>query len=121
MRFELLVHISMCAAHRHTVLEHYLFKGTGGTMLLALGVGSLFNHARKPSLDYRIDTDQSVIRYFAACNIMAEEELTIFYGDKLWFEDTSGKEQMSMTTGLSDTMSHEHMDNEDTFLGHMTL
>ncbi len=105
------------------MLEHYLFKGTEGTMLLALGVGSLFNHARKPNLDYRIDSKQSVIRYFAARNIMAEEELTIFYGDKLWFEDTSTmKEQNSMTSGLSDTnMSHEHMDNEDTFLGHMTL
>ncbi len=112
----------MCAAHRHTVLEHYLFKGTGGTMLLALGVGSLFNHAGKPNLDYRIESNQSVIRYFAARNIMAEEELIIFYGDKLWFEDTSGKEQISTITGLSDTnMSHEHMDNEDTFLGHMTL
>lgn len=108
---------------RHTVLEHYLFKGTDGTMLLALGVGSLFNHAQKPSLDYRIDGNQSVIRYFAARNIMAEEELTIFYGDKLWFEDTSiMKEQISMTSGMSDSnMSHEHMDDEHTFLGHMTL
>ena len=105
------------------MLEHYLFKGTEGSMLLALGVGSLFNHARKPNLDYRIDSNQAVIRYFSARNIMAEEELTIFYGDKLWFEDTSTmKEQNSMTSGLSDTnMSHEHMDNEDTFLGHMTL
>ncbi|KAL0027667.1 hypothetical protein WJX79_006823 [Trebouxia sp. C0005] len=109
--------------HWHTVLEHYLFKGTGGTMLLALGVGSLFNHARKPNLDYRIDDNQPVIRYFAARNIMAEEELTIFYGDKLWFEDTSiVKEQIAMTSGLSDiNMSHEHMDDENTFLGHMTL
>ncbi len=92
-------------------------------MLLALGVGSLFNHARKPNLDYRLDGNQPVIRYVAARNIMAEEELTIFYGDKLWFEDTSiMTEQISITSGLSDTnMSHEHMDNENTFLGHMTL
>ncbi|KAA6426437.1 MAG: histone lysine methyltransferase Set7 [Trebouxia sp. A1-2] len=118
-----LLDVSSCAMPRHTVLEHYLFKGTGGTMLLALGVGSLFNHARKPNLDYRIDDNQPVIRYFAARNIMAEEELTIFYGDKLWFEDTSiVKEQIAMTSGLSDiNMSHEHMDDENTFLGHMTL
>jgi len=32
------------------------------------------------------------------------------------------KEQVSMTSGLSDmNMSHEHMDDENTFLGHMTL
>ena len=118
-----LLNVSICAVYRHTVLEHYLFKGTGGTMLLALGVGSLFNHARKPNLDYRIDGNQSVIRYFAARNIMAEEELTIFYGDKLWFEDTSiVKEQISTTSGQSDiNMTHEHMDDENTFLGHMTL
>ena len=107
-------------AFRHTVLEHYLFKGRAGNMLLALGVGSLFNHSQKPNLDYRIDHDQLMIRYFAAREIMPEEELTIFYGDKLWFEDT--KEQTPLPNGLMNAnTSHEHMDNEDTFLGHMTL
>ena len=105
------------------MLEHYLFKGRAGNMLLALGVGSLFNHSQKPNLDYRIDHDQLMIRYFAAREIMPEEELTIFYGDKLWFEDTNAsKEPTPLPNGLMNAnTSHEHMDNEDTFLGHMTL
>ncbi len=89
-------------------------------MLLALGVGSLFNHSQRPNLDYRIDHEQLVIRYFAAHDILPEQELTIFYGDKLWFEDTAAKPGLS--NGLSDTNpSHDHMDDEDAFLGHMML
>ncbi|KAK9823637.1 hypothetical protein WJX72_004376 [[Myrmecia] bisecta] len=47
---------------RHTVFEHYLFHGKDGQMLLALGVGSLFNHSRQPNLDYRIDHSGLIIR-----------------------------------------------------------
>ena len=47
-------------ACRHSVLEHYLFHGQGGDMLLCLGFGSLYNHHRQPSLDYRIDTPAQV-------------------------------------------------------------
>lgn len=43
------------------MLEHYLFHArTSGNMLLALGLGSLFNHARVPNLDYRVDSAQQV-------------------------------------------------------------
>ena len=88
-------------------------------MLLALGVGSLFNHSQKPNLDYRVDHDQLVIRYFAAREIMPEEELTIFYGNRLWFEDTNATNEQNRLRNAN--TSHEHMDNEDTFLGNMTL
>ena len=54
---------------RHTVLEHYLFRFKG-EMLLCLGVGSLFNHSRTPSLDYRIDRKELIIRFYAARDVM---------------------------------------------------
>ena len=44
---------------RYTVLEHYLFHARSqGDMLLALGLGSLFNHNHRPNLDYRVDALQ---------------------------------------------------------------
>ena len=89
-------------------------------MLLALGVGSLFNHSKHPNLDYRIDNDNLVINYFAARHVCPAEELTIFYGNKLWFDDTSAATQASTDSVHANTL-HEHMDNEDTFLGSMTL
>ena len=91
-------------------------------MLLALGVGSLFNHSRQPSLDYRIDHNSLIIQYFAARNVTPGEELTIYYGDKLWFEDTSSGSNTSQSNDVHDaTTLHDHMDNEDKFLGNLTL
>lgn len=114
--------IKAAACYRHTTLEHYLFTGKNGSMLLALGVGSLFNHNRQPNLDYRVDHDNLIIRYFAAKTVATGEELTIFYGDKLWFEDTSARPNSSLSSGVHDASTlHDHMDNEDTFLGGMTL
>lgn len=54
-------------------------------MLLALGVGSLFNHNAKPNLDYRVDQQNLHVLFFAARDILEDEELFIFYGDNLWF------------------------------------
>lgn len=91
-------------------------------MLLALGVGSLFNHSRQPSLDYRIDYDSLIIRYFAARNVTQGEELTIYYGDNLWFEDTSSGTNALPSSGVHNvTTLHDHMDDENTFLGNLTL
>lgn len=91
-------------------------------MLLALGVGSLFNHSGRPNLDYRIDSAQLLITYIAARNIQADEELTIFYGDKLWFIDTTSVERAPAASGVTDNnTSHDHMDDEHAFLGSMTI
>ncbi len=61
---------------RHTVLEHYLFNAKDGDMLLALGLGSLFNHSRRPNLDYRVDgreqarsKDTSMVQNARTCEI----------------------------------------------------
>lgn len=94
------------------MLEHYLYVGRNGDMLMALGVGSLFNHSQQPNLNYSIDHDQLVIRYRAARAIAAHEELTITYGSssKLWFEDKS-------VDATKNNMLHEYMDDENAFLG----
>ena len=78
---------------KHTVFEHYVFKSkkTGGC-LLCLGLGSLFNHNESPCLDYRIDEDNLLIRFYAAKAIEPGDELTIFYGANLWFEDPTSTE-----------------------------
>jgi tRNA-specific adenosine deaminase 3 len=98
------------------VLEHYLYVGRDGGMLLALGVGSLFNHSQQPNLNYTVDHDQLVIRYRAARAIAAHEELTITYGSssKLWFEDKSVQSSRV-------SMMHEDLDDETGFLGGFQL
>ena len=73
-----------------TVFEEYLFNAPDGSRLLALGLGSLFNHSRTPNMDYRLGSaDENVIRYYVGnCAIKAGEELCIYYGpdEHLWFE-----------------------------------
>jgi uncharacterized protein len=65
------------------------------TYAIALGYGSLYNHANPSNVSYRIDIKAQVIRYFSARNIDANEELTINYSsvdggcyceDDTWFE-----------------------------------
>lgn len=51
------------------MLEHYLFRARDGDMLLGLGVASLFNHSSCPSLDFRVDREHLLIRFFAARDI----------------------------------------------------
>lgn len=75
--------------------------------------GSLINHSTQPNLDYRVDTEALVIFFFAACPIAAGQELTIFYGSKLWFVD-------SMAKPNNETL-HDHMDCADTFLAAVEL
>jgi SET domain-containing protein len=95
-----LIHIAPCLrvdqgeyqSHmKHTILEHYLFNDSGGRKLLALGYGSLFNHSRTPNIDYRVDSTNLEIRYNVGHQpILAGEELCIFYGVNLWFDDAEG-------------------------------
>lgn len=74
---------------RHTVFEEYLFNAPDGSRLLALGLGSLFNHSRRPNVDYRLGRlEDNVIRFFVGHRaVQAGEELCIYYGhdEHLWF------------------------------------
>merc|ERR1719272_2577315 len=72
---------------KHTLLEHYLFVDQQNRdMLLALGVGSLFNHSESPNLSYILDSKTDTIRFYTCRAIDAGEELFIFYGEDLWFD-----------------------------------
>lgn len=75
--------------HR-THLHDYYFLWQGGGAALALGYGSLYNHAAAPNLDYELDYDFEQIRFSALQDIPAGSELLIDYmaGDDregLWF------------------------------------
>jgi tRNA-specific adenosine deaminase 3 len=73
------------------VFYHYTFCTRGGDFLLALGLGSLFNHRNPPNVEYRVDSANDIVRYYACGPIHAGEELFIFYGHKLWFQDNMTK------------------------------
>jgi len=90
---------------KHTVLEHYLFNCKNGDRLLALGYGSIFNHSDPPNVDYRVDGEGLTVRYYAARDIKVEDELCIYYGANLWFEQTDG-------AGANDR-AEESSDDED--------
>jgi SET domain-containing protein len=83
---------------KYTILEHYLFNDrTSGDKLLALGDGSLFNHAKHPNIDYRVAAKilkgESEIRFMTGHSIIQpDEELCISYGSNLWFHDADGEE-----------------------------
>jgi uncharacterized protein len=57
---------------------------------LALGLGSMFNHMRRPNVGWERDITTQSIRYFTIRDIMEGEELCISYGSKLWFDDADG-------------------------------
>ena len=73
-----------------TSLHDYYFVWDGEGAALALGFGSLYNHAEAPNLDYEMDYDFEQVRFTARHAIGAGEELLIDYraGDgeeRLWF------------------------------------
>lgn len=78
-----------------TALEEYYFKwgGTGDEAAIALGYGSLFNHAREPNALYVKKFAERKIFFVSLRAIAAGEEITVSYngalGDKspVWFED----------------------------------
>lgn len=73
------------------VLAHYVFDWNGSKDALALGVGSLFNHATYPNAQFSYDRARQLIIYKAVRSIKKGEEITIHYhstpGDngQLWF------------------------------------
>ena len=53
--------------------------------MLALNLGSLFNHHDSPNLDYRLSVAARTVEYYAARPISPSDELCIYYGSSLWF------------------------------------
>jgi uncharacterized protein len=74
-------------------LDGYCFEWDDDHCAIALGYGSLYNHAWDPNARYDHDHDADVVRYTALRAIEAGEEITINYsGDPdgrldLWFDE----------------------------------
>ena len=85
----------------HKELKNYVFhwpvpEGKAATQALALGYGSLYNHANPSNLRYETDVEALVLRFVAVRDIEPDEELTINYNadggapeseDEWWFEE----------------------------------
>ncbi|CAO1622565.1 unnamed protein product [Sympodiomycopsis kandeliae] len=85
-----------------TILDCYTFKwGRMGEMALALGLGSLFNHSKFPSVAFYIDRSSHSIRYQLVRDVVAGEELCISYGP--W-----GKQYESGMTQVTTPQGDEH-------------
>jgi SET domain-containing protein len=76
----------------HTQLTDYIFQFDKERRLtaLALGFGSLYNHALYPNATYEIDHANRLIRYYASENISDGKEICINYdgspGSEEWFK-----------------------------------
>jgi SET domain-containing protein len=74
---------------RHTLLDEYVFKWKGGAWALALGIGSLFNHHSTPNCGWMADFSRHELRFVALTDVEAGAELTVSYGSRVWFEDST--------------------------------
>lgn len=85
-----------------TRLSHYVFEWGRGTVAIALGYGSLYNHSYAPNARYEDERPQ-VKTFYAVRDIQPGEEVTINYHgaadavDPVWFEviDTASQRQQS--------------------------
>jgi len=79
---------SELALVQQTVLRDYLFGCDDGTgdVWIALGHGSLYNHADEPNAEYHKDADENVVVFTAVRDIAAGEEVTVAYR-RAWLMD----------------------------------
>lgn len=79
--------------HETYLHDYYFLWGEDGSSAIALGWGSLYNHASQPSADYQMDIAHQSIDFVAIRDIEAGEEITVSYTDgglqetTLWFEE----------------------------------
>ncbi|RKP26600.1 hypothetical protein SYNPS1DRAFT_4619, partial [Syncephalis pseudoplumigaleata] len=72
----------------HPPLDHYTFRWPGARPhALALGIGSLLNHAAEPNAYFLRDIHHGLVRFYTLRPVAAGEELFISYGNHLWFVD----------------------------------
>jgi tRNA-specific adenosine deaminase 3 len=53
----------------------------------------MFNHSSSPNVSYTLKSTQEAIWYTTTRMIAENEELNIFYGHKLWFDDVAASQQ----------------------------
>jgi len=74
---------------------------------LALGLGSMFNHKRRPNVGWARDIPRQTIRYYTLRDVEEGEELCISYGPKLWFDDADGPEDGNISDKEGNMLSME--------------
>jgi len=84
------------------LLKHYVFSGPGGTHVMALGYGSLYNHDPNPNAfwRWREEAGNEAILFYAKRNIKKGEEIFIRYGtdsSRLMFLDSSEAERVRIS------------------------
>ena len=78
--------------HQTALHDYYFLWGDKGCAI-ALGYGSLYNHASDPNADYAMDFERETIDVVSIRPIAAGEEITFNYVDggdqrtNLWFEE----------------------------------
>jgi hypothetical protein len=68
------------------------------SLMRGVRVGSLFNHSASPNVSFSVDSATDSIRYSTTREIAEGEELCIFYGHQLWFEDVDVSEAATPTS-----------------------
>ncbi|KAL3680409.1 hypothetical protein R1sor_023365 [Riccia sorocarpa] len=91
-------------------LRNYVFswnwgpggKGKNGDMVLALGLGSMFNHSRRPNVSYKLRPENLTIEYTTSSVIRTGEELCIYYGNVRFEGDDEQAEESDWTESGGD-------------------
>ncbi len=102
-----------------TVLSHYLFEWGKGTVALALGYGSLYNHSYSPNARYE-DEGRQLKLYIALRDIQAGEEVTINYNgsaeaaDPVWFNVIENQSKTATNPGKGKKQSKKVADQNGT-------
>lgn len=75
-------------------LSNYQFGHSEGKNIFCLGYGAMYNHSKKPNIEYRYSTSdmEHCLDFVATGDIKKDEELFISYGTKWW--DTRNKKQL---------------------------
>jgi hypothetical protein len=78
-----------------TILYNYYFLMENGSIAIALGYGSLYNHGKKANAKYIVDLDKNVLSIVGIRKTEANKEITINYNGRpkdkspVWFEKTN--------------------------------
>lgn len=86
-----------CPSRR--ILNHYTYTFNSECQALALGLGSMFNHAKNNNVGFIMDKENLLIRYTTLTDIAKDIELCINYGNHLWFKDESSSADDSSEEG----------------------
>jgi SET domain-containing protein len=80
-----------------TGLRGYLYQRQRGAGAIALGLGSLYNHAADPNAECELVLDDQTLVFRALRDIAKGEEITISYGDEsdLWFDAREDRDRTS--------------------------